>query len=243
MATFPATLHGQLHYRTLEQFKIGALRGKNMNWNAKILLNKICRHEISWWIQNIWSDKFTRSLHAKPVDVCLYTDSSKDGWGCSINNSEEGTNGKFSQQQTSLSINTKELLAILYSLQSFCDLFYGNHVLVHTDNTTALSCITKKGSRDKMRNDITCSIFQLCFQHDIHLSATFVAGSSNYFADRKSRIYRNPRVEWSLAPQTMTFIESLGTHYEFDVDLFALFALFASINVMLHGIETPLALM
>ena len=165
-----------------------------MNWNAKVSLNKCCKHDISWWIHNIRSDKFTRSLHAKPVDVCLYTDSSKDGWGCSTNNSEEGTNGKFSAHLIPLSINTKELLAILYSVSSFTDRFCNCHVLVHTDNTTALSCITKKGSKDKIRNQITYQIFDLCFRNDIFLSATFVAGSRNYFADRKSRLYRNPRV-------------------------------------------------
>ena len=221
VAMFPATFHGQLHYHRLEQFKIRALYGKNMNWNAKISLNKCCKHDISWWIHNIWSDKFTRSLHEKPVDVCLYTDSSKDGWGCSINDSEEGTDGKFSENLIQFSINTKELLAILYSLLSFCDKFCSCHVLVHTDNMTALSCITKKGSRDRVRNEITYQIFDLCFKHDIHLSATFVAGCHNYFADRKSRLYRNPRVEWSLASQTMNFIKSLGDDYEFDVDLFA----------------------
>ena len=82
--TFPATIHGQLHYRRLEQFKIKALHGKNMNWNAKVTLNKCCKHDISWWIHNIWSDKFTRSLHANPLDVCLYTDSSKDGGGAAL---------------------------------------------------------------------------------------------------------------------------------------------------------------
>ena len=221
VAMFPATFHGQLHYHRLEQFKIRALYGKNMNWNAKISLNKCCKYDISWWIHNIWSDKFTRSLHEKPVDVCLYTDSSKDGWGCSINNSEEGTDGKFSENLIQFSINTKELLAILYSLLSFCDKFCSCHVLVNTDNTTALSCITKKGSRDRVRNEITYQIFDLCFKHDIYLSATFVAGCHNYFTDRKSRLYRNPRVEWSLASQTMNFIKSLGDDYEFDVDLFA----------------------
>ena len=221
VVTFPATIHGQLHYRRLEQFKIKALHGKNMNWNAKVTLIKCCKHDISWWIHNIWSDKFTRSLHAKPVDVCLYTDSNKDSWGCSINNSEEGTNGKFSVHLIPLSINTIELLAILYSLSSFTDRFRNCHVLVHTDNTTALSCITKKGSKDKTRNQITYEIFDLCFRNDIFLSATLVAGSRNYFADRKSCLYRNPRVEWSLAPETMNFIKSLGDNYVFDVDLFA----------------------
>ena len=50
IATFPASEHAQLHYRTLERFKVRMLRQKQGRWTAKIRIDSKCRKEIKWWI-------------------------------------------------------------------------------------------------------------------------------------------------------------------------------------------------
>ena len=221
VTTFPASKAAQLNYREMERFKTKMLIINRKNWNAKVRLDRACKKEIAWWVDNIFSSKFTKSLKERKINFHLYTDSSKTGWGCSINNTEFGANGKFSEEDCNKSINSKELLAIWYGLRCFKDKFKGKKVLILTDNKTALSCIVKRGTQQKFRDYVTRQIYKLADNYEIELCATFVPGKDNYFADRKSSIYMNPRCEWALADKTMQFIADCSEQYRFDIDLFA----------------------
>ena len=85
VATFPATKHGQLHYRTMERFKVKMLVLCGGKWNKKVRLSHKCCYEIIWWMNNITTRKFKRFLAEKQVDHELSTDSCKTGWGCCLN--------------------------------------------------------------------------------------------------------------------------------------------------------------
>ena len=131
-------------------------------------------------------------------------------------------NGTFSSKQEELSINTKELLAIYYGLSTFKEVIAGKNVLCHCDNTTAVSCIVRKGSMDKVRNEITKRIFDLVTSlggkvHCVHLS-----GSDNSAADglSRSKEIKHFRTEWSLDKSTMKFILQNLT-FTPNIDLFA----------------------
>ena len=56
------------------------------------------------------------SLYTTPVEKHLYCDLSGPAWGCYL----DGTEAKdcFTEKQLPLSINTKELLAVLYGIMS-----------------------------------------------------------------------------------------------------------------------------
>ena len=148
VATFPASLHAQLHYRILECFKMKSLANNSFKWTAKITLNGNCIQELKWWADNIFTDKFSRSLQVPPVDICLFTDACDYGFGHIIH--EDPLQGVFSDEQKKLSINTKELLAIYYAFVVRKDDLKNKHILNCSDSTTALSCIRKKGFHDVM---------------------------------------------------------------------------------------------
>ena len=221
VATFPATDWGQLHYRSMERFKTMQLAVNNNNWKAKVTLNVKCKSQIVWWINNIFSQTFCRSLEQQTADISLFMDSSKSGWGCSVNGTDRGASGHFVESDMNRSINSKELLAILFSLKCHVEEFKNKTTMVFTDNRTALSCLQKKGSQNYFRDVITQKIFKLCYRYNIVIIPNFIPGKNNKKADFKSRKYRNPRVEWSLDIQSIQFIRKKLPECKWDIDLFA----------------------
>ena len=135
--------------------------------------------------------------------------------------SSVNVNGTFSAKQNCLSINTKELLAMFYGLSGFKLQIAGKNILCHCDNTTAVSCILKKGSSGKIWNAITKRIFQLVRQLGANIYCVHISGVDNDTADRLSRTgFWNCCTEWSLAPETMNFIWS-HLNFKPNIDLFA----------------------
>ena len=221
VATFPTTDWEQLHYHSMEHFKTTQLAVNNNNWNAKVTLNDKCKSQIVWWMNNIFSQKFCHSLEQQKADISFFTDSSKSGWGCSINGMDKGASGQFAERDVKRSINSKELLAILFSLKCHMEEIQNKTVMIFTDNRTALSCIQKKGSQNYFWDVTTQRIFKLCYVHNTNIFPNFILGKNNKKADLKSRKYRNPRVEWSLDPQLIQFIWKKLPECDWDIDLFA----------------------
>ena len=79
VATFPAVQYGPLFYRQLEIAKIKALQRGKFNYEKKLEINRCCKKEILWWIEE--------GLHShKPIRIAtpqyfLTTDSSTSAWG------------------------------------------------------------------------------------------------------------------------------------------------------------------
>ena len=218
MATFPCSESAPLHYCILDHFKVKLLWHKN-KWSTKIKLNSQCLQELQWWKDNIYTNNLLRSLHEIETTVNVYSDacgvSFGGHWG------KRTIQSRFSQKQSALSINTKELLAIYYTLSSFAVELSGQHVLMHSDNTVAVSCLRKKGSSDPFRDALTRKVFQLGFDHNFTISSTWISTKENFISDRLSRcIAGNPRTEWSLDLIDFQTILDLLTWVP-EIDLFA----------------------
>ena len=217
VALFPASDHGPLHYRDLERFKIVALR-KAGSWNKKTTLTPNCLAEMQWWGDYL-STVPCKSLLQVKYDTHLYSDSSGEGWVCLCKGAK--VNGTFSEKQKLLSINTKELLAIYYGLQCLKDKLKESNILCMCDNTTAVSCILKKGARDRVRDKITKAIFELVWGMNSQITATHLAGSLNRDTDSLSRKdFHNERLEWSL-PRDIYRDIILQLPFSPNIDFFA----------------------
>ena len=136
VSLFPASNAAKLHYRTFDRFKVSQLRA-GKKWTSKVILHLDCILEMKWWCQNIHSRQlFTRSLaHPKPTQF-IYTDSSGYGYGAVWG--VQKMQGLFSEKQKSLSINTKELLAIHYSLGAWASNLKNEIIHFKCDNICAL---------------------------------------------------------------------------------------------------------
>ena len=219
VATFPSCRQAPLHYRVLERFKIKMLRQHKGKYSKKIVLNASCFQELNWWKEHLDKDMVTRSLHAVEISQHVFTDASLGAFGGCWG--DRTIQSKFTEQQAGLSINTKELLAIFYTISAFGEDLAGENVLVHCDNMVAVSCVCKFGSKDPLKDHIVRELFQLAQKYNFTLQGTWVSGKANSRADRLSRkLDLNPRLEWSIPQNVFDNLCNLLPWHP-DIDLFA----------------------
>ena len=174
--------------------------------------------ELHWWVRTLQTTP-VQSLHKPTFNCHFYSDAAKFAWGPLI--AGDTANGAFSTKQQLLSINTRELLAIYFGLMSLRENLRNKTILCHCDNTTAVSCILKHRSADKIRNIITINIFDLVDSLNSAISAVHLRGSKNSAMDSLShKSYANRRLEWSLSDDTFAFIKA-NLPFAPNIDLFA----------------------
>ena len=156
------------------------------------LLQKM-KNDICWWIENVETAS-KPILHGQP-EITLFSDASTKGWGGVYGNQSAG--GRWNLVECENHINYLELLAAYYTLLSFCKGKEKVHVRLMVDNTTAVACINKMGSKTEKLNDLTRIIWLWCKDRGIYLSAAHVPGSLNIIADKESRTF-NEDTEWML---------------------------------------------
>ena len=79
----------------------------------------------------------------------------------------------MTQQQ--LHINMLELLAAQNALVTLCETLNYVHVLIKSDNSTAVSYTSRMGGTVGPLNDLASKMFLWCIERNITLSATHIA--------------------------------------------------------------------
>lgn len=215
-SSFIGVKMGKLHYRALERIKIKALKINKGKFDKPMTINMAARNDILWWKNNI-VDSFSPIIKENPT-VTLYTDASSFGWGakCGI----EKCGGQFSPQECKFHINTLELKAALFGLQSLCKNVRQAHILVLIDNTSAVASINKMGSLASIdMDDVVHSIWNWTLNNKNWLTASHIPGVLNTDADKESR-EQESRTEWML---NKSDFEYLVKRLDFtpSIDLFA----------------------
>ena len=195
---FPASSEAPVHYRVFERAKIRCLH--TGSWSSQLTLGTSACTELLWWQSYLAKGPPQHSLH------CRAPDSSLDGWGATINPTLTAQ-GSFTQKHDHLSINTKELMAVWYGLNSFKDVIKDKTVLCHSDNSTTVNSLKCKGSRNPFRDRLTVKIFNLIFSLNCTLLITFIKGSRNVSADALSREgIRREWIEWSISDECYNWV-------------------------------------
>ena len=216
ISIFRVLPRGQQYYRPLEVDKLSALRENFGKWDEKCPLSYDSQCCLLWWSHNIPGAR--RSITRHPPDLILQTDSSSYAWGGYLNGMT--AQGRFSQAEMSLSINTKETLAIWYSMRSFKKYLNCTHLLVQSDNTTAVSYVHKMGGmKSELRNRISADIWSIVDSLGFDFSISYLPGRFNGNADLASRLI-NYRTEWCLPKK---YYKKLCKHFQIQptIDLFA----------------------
>ena len=225
VAVFPASDHAQLHYRILDRFKVKCLRLHANKWSSKVRLSPACLQEVSWWKNNIHSPKMSRSLHLPQTTCEIFTDASSHSWGGVFRKIGDKLNttvqNNFSLEQAKLPINTKELIAIYYSLCSFKHLLHGQGILIHCDNVTAIACVKNKGCSHPLRDKLSRRIYDIVFECKASIIITYINTKCNFLADKLSReVVKSELTEWEIADCTFEIVKML-CECSLDIDLFA----------------------
>ena len=200
VATFPGVRFGPLHYRELEKEKSNALKINKGNYSAHMTLSIRAKSELTWWITNLGS-AFAPITLSKP-DITLQTDASGLGWGATDGSTKTG--GRWNELELFRAdyndINHLELWASFLALRAFCHLSRNIHVLIKSDNKTAIAYMNHMGgTKSHVCNELSKEIWQWCCERNIWITATYLEGSLNCIADYCSRNF-NDQTEWQLNP-------------------------------------------
>ena len=195
------------------------LRQHTSKWGAKVTLSSACLQELVWWKRNLSKTLVTCYLHEVEISQHVFSDSSGTAFGGWWKNKH--VQSRFSEKQAKLSINTKELLAVYYTLSIFAKDLRNETILIHCDNSVTVSGLQKLGSSDCLRDKIIHKIPHLADLHHFKVKATWISSKRNKKVDILSRrLTSNPRTEWSLSH---TWFQELLQWVDFkpEIDLFA----------------------
>ena len=102
----------------------------------------MCLHDLRWWL-HLSRLSLGVSLRQVSPDLNFWSDASEVGWGAHLDC--QVASGLWDPQQTALSINARELLAVQLGLFQFRSALRGRTVAVFCVNTTALTYLRKEG--------------------------------------------------------------------------------------------------
>ena len=153
-------------------------------------LSQKSKNDLRWLIDNL--SHSSAPVRIPKPDFVIYTDTSRQGWGCYNPQTGQKAGGRWSVEEQNDHINTLELKAIWLSLLSHVKNKTGGHVRIMTDNTTALACINKQGSTcSQKQNSVTREIWELALRKQFWISAAHIPGKDNVEADEASQVFND----------------------------------------------------
>ncbi|XP_075325299.1 uncharacterized protein LOC142383412 [Odontesthes bonariensis] len=145
------------------------------------------------------------------------TDASLSGWGAVWQN--RTAQGLWPARDRSQHINALELRAVHRALQAFLPFLRGRHVLVRSDNVSAVSHINHQGgTRSALLLQASRDLLLWAAPRLASLKAMYLPGERNQTADLLSR-GKPPPGDWQLHPEVVLNI--WATFGRANVDLFA----------------------
>lgn len=168
-----------------------------------IRLNLEFRRDLQWWLKffNQWngiSFFLVPSLEPPPT-VCVGSDASGAiGYGAYLDT--HWFNGKWSYQQTHLSIAYKELFPVVIAAQVWGHCWRRQRILFRVDNQSVVAILNSRTSRDPQIMSLLRNLLFSAAHFSFTFSAEHVAGVRNGIADALSRF--NMQAFRSMAPQS-----------------------------------------
>ena len=170
-----------------------------MDQSIRIPWSQDCLRDLRWWLHLPRLSQGVSLSQVSP-DLDFWSDASDVGWGAHLG--LHTTSGLWSQEESQLSINARELLAVRRGLLHFQSSLVGKTVSVFCDNSTAVAYLRKEGgTRSPFLNSLAQGILRWSESLSLRLAPQFIPGSLNLLADTLSRPHQLPHTEWSLNPE------------------------------------------
>ena len=151
------------------------LPGRHQMWN--ILLDGW--NGRSFFLHNAW---------IPATELGLYTDASGSwGFGAYYGAEQRWLQGKWTDDQAELSIEYKELYAVVAACLTWGHHWSSMRLRIHCDNAAVVACIRSGTSRAPRLMPLLRSLVMICARQNFVLSAEHVAGRTNVIADALSR--------------------------------------------------------
>lgn len=173
------------------------------NYDVPVSLSRTALRDCRW-LQRC-SPRITKThtpIRPPKADATLTTDASPTGFGAILQIG--GRRLKLAQfwnpKEQQMSQNMRELTGLVRAFQHFWknEISKVKVLLIRTDNTTALSCLRRFGSRHKHLGEVVDPLLRAILSHRIVLRAHHVPGILNGAADRLSRLAPDNN-EWEIS--------------------------------------------
>ena len=212
VATFPGVKYGKLYYRQLSNEQSKALKESKGDFESRMIISVQAKNDLTWWLHNL-EQEFVSIVLPIP-DISLKCDASDIGWGGLTDVNKTG--GQWKKEEQNFHINVKELLAILYSLQSLCGKCQNITIKILSDNTTAVNYVNNMGGTKQLCNSVARKIWEWAKQRSVWLLAAHLPGKLNVEADKLSRTLHS-NIEWSLDQTVFQQVVTQLGPIEFDL--------------------------
>lgn len=199
--------------RWLNSFKLDA----KWHRHRRLKVSRRCLHTLSPWRERSFMLQGVPMGSIPARRETVTTDASLSGWGAVWQN--HTAQGQWSAQVRTDHVNVLELRAVHLALQHFLPYLEGRHVLVRSDNISAVSQINHQGgTRSARLLWVTQDLLNWAASRLASLRAMYLPGQRNRVADFLSR-GKPPPGEWRLHPEVVLNIWGLFGRAE--IDLFA----------------------
>ena len=183
--------------------------------STRIPWSQDCLRDLRWWLH---VPRLSQGVSLQQVspDLDIWSDALDVGWGAHLGLLT--TSGLWSHEESLLSINAREVLAVRRGLLHFQSSLVGRTISVYCDNSTAVSYFQKEGgTRSPFLNSLAQGILRWAESLSIRLAPQIHPVVSQW-ADSLSRPHQLPHTEWSLNPEVFRSISRL---WPVQIDLFA----------------------
>ena len=200
------------------------------NWEAKCILSKQSQMELSWWKE--WIERKNGLLIQKgescQLAVTIWVNAPDSDWG--VHSSYVTTNGFWSQDKWTLTINSREPPTIIFVLQLHVKRFKNSTIRIFSDNITAIKYVSKPGeTASEHLQDMTIQLHELRNKYQLDPHVLHIPGILNIQADKLSRNML-PLYEWTLPRRWFQHLQHIWGKRRMKIDAFV-----SRIN---HGLPT-----
>ena len=157
--------------------------------NSFIRLNVEARSDIMWWCRFIehWNGLSMMHQSRRNSPSISLTSDASGSWGCGTFYQEKWFQYKWNHATQDYHITFKELLPIVISAALWGPHWANQTIQCHCDNESVVHIINTGTSKDQAVMGLMRCLHFIAARFNMLLSATHIAGSSNYLADALSR--------------------------------------------------------
>ena len=185
------------------------------SWDALRLRSHDITVELLFWKSNLQKCNGLQIKHNPMITKIIYSDASGTGYGGFLIQKLdiEVAQGNFTTDEISTSSTNRELLAVKFILQSFSHILSNETVQWFTDNIN-VTRIIQSGSTKQHLQKIAIEIYNICIINNIILYPAWVPREYNTIADSISKQHDSDN--WSIDPETFSYIKSVYGHFTAD---------------------------
>lgn len=181
----------------LARYRLRSLYSPMTTLRGRSRLGTRALEDLRWWAALRTSEDVGRALFQQPLRGTLTTDASSYGWGATLDQTTPARSF-FPYLHGRDHINRKELLAIIYALESFPNLAGPGVVRVVTDSRVVQGIVNALSTRSPTLMADVRRLHNLLQMRGLTIEASWLASVENIHADRLSRV--RDSADWRLAP-------------------------------------------